>query len=138
MSAVADKIAIAGAIFVRAGTVLLAHRTPTRAAYPGMWSLIGGHVEPGETPQTAVRRECQEEVGVHILDPRPVGLVVEEASVLIHGFVVTRWRGELANHAPQEHDGLRWFAPDELEGLPLAHPQLQEAIARAIGHRPTI
>jgi 8-oxo-dGTP diphosphatase len=31
--------------------------------YPGCWGFFGGHIEPGETPDVAVRRELQEEIG---------------------------------------------------------------------------
>lgn len=31
--------------------------------YPGHWGLFGGHVEPGETPATALQRELLEEIG---------------------------------------------------------------------------
>jgi 8-oxo-dGTP diphosphatase len=31
--------------------------------YPGCWGLFGGHIEPGETPAIAVRRELVEEIG---------------------------------------------------------------------------
>ena len=49
------------AALVRDGRVLLVHRTPHRHAYPGVWDLPGGHVEPGET---ALTRELREELGV--------------------------------------------------------------------------
>ncbi len=32
-------------------------------AWPGHWGFFGGHLEPGETPGTAVYRELQEEIG---------------------------------------------------------------------------
>ncbi|MBD2439079.1 NUDIX hydrolase [Nostoc sp. FACHB-110] len=35
---------------------------PTIAA-AGCWGLFGGHIEPGETPKIAVKREVQEEIG---------------------------------------------------------------------------
>ncbi|MDZ8024478.1 MAG: NUDIX hydrolase [Nostoc sp. SerVER01] len=31
--------------------------------YPGHWALFGGHIEPGETPDVAVKREILEEIG---------------------------------------------------------------------------
>ncbi|WP_225886453.1 NUDIX hydrolase [Leptolyngbya sp. PCC 6406] len=31
--------------------------------YPGYWTFFGGHVEPGESPETGVWRELQEEIG---------------------------------------------------------------------------
>lgn len=30
--------------------------------YPGYWAFFGGHIEPGETPEVAVRREILEEI----------------------------------------------------------------------------
>ena len=31
--------------------------------YPGQWGFFGGHIEPGETPDVAVKRELLEEIG---------------------------------------------------------------------------
>lgn len=31
--------------------------------YPGHWGLFGGAIEPGETPEAAMRRELEEEIG---------------------------------------------------------------------------
>jgi 8-oxo-dGTP diphosphatase len=36
--------------------------------YPGCWGLFGGHIEPGETPAIAVRRELIEEIN-YVADP---------------------------------------------------------------------
>jgi 8-oxo-dGTP diphosphatase len=55
---------IVNALLVRDGGVLLTRRSQHRAAYGGLWSFPGGHVEPGETLTEALVREVQEEVGL--------------------------------------------------------------------------
>lgn len=35
-------------------------------SYPGYWDLFGGRVEPGETPEQALIREVEEELGILI------------------------------------------------------------------------
>lgn len=53
----------AGILFVNDGRVLLLKRAESADA-GGTWGFPGGHIEPGETPEQAARRETQEEVGV--------------------------------------------------------------------------
>lgn len=59
---------VAAAALVSEGRLLLAHRNPRRRWYPDCWDLVGGHLEPGECPVDTVRRECLEEIGVHVTD----------------------------------------------------------------------
>ncbi|NNG38747.1 NUDIX domain-containing protein [Flexivirga sp. ID2601S] len=122
----------ATAVLVRNDRVLMTHRHPAREAYPDRWALPGGHVEPGESSRDAVVRECLEELGIHVRDPRPVPLTVHAPHLTTDGFVVTRWDGEPANLAPGEHDDLRWCRPDELAHLQLAHPESLPDIITAI------
>ena len=44
--------------------MLLVHRSPTRAAYPDVWNLPGGHIEAGESSTQAITRELHEELGI--------------------------------------------------------------------------
>lgn len=111
---------IAVAALLRDGRLLLAHRHPERRWYPDCWDLVGGHVEPGETAEEAVVRECGEELGVRVLDPRPIPLTFTDPTIDMHAFAVERWEGEPVNAALEEHDGLRWFTADELPELRLA------------------
>jgi 8-oxo-dGTP diphosphatase len=53
--------------------------------YPGHWGLFGGHLEPGESPETAVYRELQEEIGLYKADLKPYGQVADP-NVLRHVF----------------------------------------------------
>ena len=110
----------------------MAHRHPQRLAYPDCWDLVGGHIEPGEAPEDAVRRECREEIRVDICDPQPIPMTIRNPAIEMHAFVVTAWVGEPANRAPGEHDDLRWYHPDEIAGLTLADPASREDIIRAV------
>ncbi|WP_457205122.1 NUDIX hydrolase [Nocardioides sp. P5_C9_2] len=128
----AAMTSIAVAALVRDGLVLLGHRHPARRWYPDCWDLVGGHVEPGEQPRHAVIRECLEEIGVHVHEPRHIPMVVDDADLDVHAFLVTRWDGEVVNVAPEEHDALRWFRPDELAEVDLAHPGVLATVRRAV------
>jgi 8-oxo-dGTP diphosphatase len=52
-----------GAAILREGRILRLQRSPDRAFLPGLWDIPGGHVEEGETLETALRREVIEETG---------------------------------------------------------------------------
>lgn len=54
----------AGVVIIQDGKTLLAKRKGSFAA--GYWGSLGGHVEFGETPIEAVKREAMEELGVEI------------------------------------------------------------------------
>lgn len=62
-------LVVAG-IHVVGGRVLLARRRAGQD-YPGLWEFPGGKVEPDETPEQALAREWQEEMGVTPLAPVP-------------------------------------------------------------------
>jgi 8-oxo-dGTP diphosphatase len=51
------------ALIDRDGRVLLAQR-PAGKSMAGLWEFPGGKVEPGETPEVALIRELQEELGI--------------------------------------------------------------------------
>lgn len=121
---------VVAAVLVREGRALLGHRSPYRRWYPDVWDVLGGHVDDGESPSQALARELDEELGIsvdvdlgnpvaHIVDPAGQG-----GGLDITIWVVTSWRGEIFNRAPDEHHELRWFARAEVPELKLAHPRL--------------
>ena len=59
-----QAIHVALAVLYRQGRFLLQLRDNIPGIrYPGHWGLFGGHLEPGETPEDALKRELVEEIG---------------------------------------------------------------------------
>lgn len=125
---------VCGAL-VRDGRVLLVHRSPNRHAYPDVWDLPGGHIEAGETELAALAREMHEELGVQITTGPAIHLCRleagrEEESVHLSAWLVGEWDGTPTNVAPDEHDEIHWFRPEELP--PLAHELVGTALVEAM------
>jgi 8-oxo-dGTP diphosphatase len=116
---------IAGGVLTDSRGVLMAHRRPDREHAPDTWSFAGGHVDPGETPAEALRRELREELGVEaVVEGEPHLRVVEGEgpdAVVFSMWIVRQWTGTPVNAAPEEHDELRWVRSADLDELALAH-----------------
>ena len=113
---------VVGALLVRAGRVLLCHRSPDREWYPDVWDIPGGHVETGESPAEALARELAEELGVAAEVPAAPIATAVDGDLRLRVWRIDAWRGEPANRSPDEHDALGWFTADEASALALAHP----------------
>jgi 8-oxo-dGTP pyrophosphatase MutT (NUDIX family) len=116
---------------VRGGRVLLVHRRPDKRAYPGVWDLPGGLMEPGESELGALARELREELGVRISAASTSFLcraTVEPAGepAVLSAWIVRDWHGTPANVAPEEHDGIGWFGVEELP--PPVHEEMRAAL----------
>lgn len=89
------------------GRYLLTSRPPGKA-YAGFWEFPGGKLETGESIETALRRELQEEIGVTIaqaLTWRESLVDYPHALVRLHFCKVFDWRGALLMREGQSH---RW------------------------------
>lgn len=59
-----ERFHVAIAILYQQGQFLMQLRDDIPGiVYPGHWGLFGGHLEPGETPDVAIKRELLEEIG---------------------------------------------------------------------------
>jgi 8-oxo-dGTP diphosphatase len=65
-----ELVRVAMVILHRDGRVLMQLRDSDDRVYAsGRWGIFGGHVEEGETPEEAARREIEEELGVSLGGP---------------------------------------------------------------------
>lgn len=100
---------------VRDERILLA-RAPRFA--PGMYSVLAGFVEAGETLEQAIHREVAEEVGIRV---RNLQYFASQSWPFPHSmmiaFTADYAEGEIQVDG-QEIVDAGWFAPDELPGLP--------------------
>ncbi|MEU5576924.1 (deoxy)nucleoside triphosphate pyrophosphohydrolase [Streptomyces huasconensis] len=123
---------VVGAALYDDGRLLAARRSaPPELA--GGWELPGGKVEPGERCEDALVRELREELGVE-------AEVVERVPgewPLAKGYVLRVWTARLRSGDPeplQDHDELRWLAPDQVwsvEWLAADVPAVTAALAVA-------
>ncbi|MDG4800277.1 NUDIX domain-containing protein [Micromonospora sp. WMMD980] len=130
-------LVVTGAL-VADGAVLLVHRSPTRRAYPDLWDLPGGHVEPGESELRALAREMHEELGVRIVAESASRLGDLRAgrgenAVRLCVWHVGDWVGSPTNRAPDEHDDMAWVGIHEIGGLPLVHGGLPALVRSLAG-----
>jgi RimJ/RimL family protein N-acetyltransferase len=100
--------------------VLALHRCREVPVLPGVWDIVGGHLEPGETPEQALAREVAEETGWRLRRVESVvadweweyaGVVRREVDYLVEV------DGDLAapRLASAEHDGFAWIGLDNVE-----------------------
>jgi mutator protein MutT len=84
-------------MFIRDNHVLAERRKRTKQVMPGAVALPGGHLEAGEQPDEALRREIQEELGVIPTDVLYVCTLLHRSQEFrkLHYFAVTRWQGEM-------------------------------------------
>lgn len=87
---------------------------PARKAQGMLWEFVGGKVEPGETKEQALIRECLEELTITIL-VRHVFMDVthEYPDLVVH---LTLFNAAIAEGTPQklEHNDIRWITIDEI------------------------
>ncbi|MET0235296.1 MAG: (deoxy)nucleoside triphosphate pyrophosphohydrolase [Kibdelosporangium sp.] len=108
--ALTDAQVVVGTAIVRDGR-LLAQQRAFPAEVAGLWELPGGRVEPGETDQEAVRRECAEELGIAVIPGEVIGPDV----ILPSGRLLRIYRAETdADPVAVEHKALRWLKLGEL------------------------
>lgn len=110
----------AAALVDAQGRVLIARR-PEGKPMAGLWEFPGGKVGADETPEAALTRELEEEIGILTRAEKmtPVAFASHayaDFHLLMPLFLCREWKG-----TPQarEHSELRWASPEELTGYPM-------------------
>jgi len=105
----------AGALVDSDGRVLIARR-PEGKVMAGLWEFPGGKVVPGETPEAALIREFQEELGIDTRESclAPIAFAshrYDDFHLLMPLYVCRVWKG-----APTAREGqeLAWVRPPRL------------------------
>jgi 8-oxo-dGTP diphosphatase len=114
-------ILVAAVVLIDAdGRVLLAER-PEGKSMAGLWEFPGGKVQPGETPEAALIRELDEElgIGVHESCLAPFTFASHaypEFHLLMPLYVCRKWTGIAASREGQR---LKWVYPAQLPDYPM-------------------
>lgn len=99
------------------GDRFLACQRPAHKARGLLWEFVGGKVEPGETKEAALIRECREELDITIA-PRDVFMEVihEYPDLTVR---LTLFNASIAEGTPRllEHNDLRWITVREIDSL---------------------
>lgn len=99
------------------GERFLACQRPEHKARGLLWEFVGGKVEPGETREQALVRECREELDVTVVPGEVFMEVVHEyPDLTVH---LTLFQTQLPEGEPKalEHNALRWITVQEIDQL---------------------
>ncbi|MFZ2279645.1 MAG: (deoxy)nucleoside triphosphate pyrophosphohydrolase [Prosthecobacter sp.] len=109
------------AIIVRGEHIMLAQRPPDKKL-GGLWEFPGGKVEPGESAETALHRELQEELGCTVRITQPLTPFVHAydwGSIKLIPFIC-ELTPESSEPHPHEHTALVWLERTQLQSYNLA------------------
>jgi len=115
------KLVIVSAVVLLRNQKILLGQRPKGKAMAGYWEFPGGKLEVGESPEQALARECQEELGitVDVADLTPLHFAshrYDAFHLLMPLYGCTQWQGEPES---QENQSLKWASLAELTRYPL-------------------
>ena len=110
---------VVGAVVRDGDRVLMAQR-PEGKAQTGLWEFPGGKIEPGETPEEALARECREELLLEIEAPRVITSVIHHYPGMTIRLILVECRARPGSvPVPQEGQAVGWYRAADMDSLPL-------------------
>ena len=116
------------------GDRFMACQRPAHKARGLLWEFVGGKVEPGESREEALIRECREELNVTV----EVGELFMELTHTYPDLTVhlSLFNARIAEGVPQklEHNDIRWITPEEIPDYEFC-PADEEILRRIMEER---
>jgi 8-oxo-dGTP diphosphatase len=105
---------VVAAVIEKEGKMLVCQRT-RHQTMPLKWEFPGGKIEEGEQPRDALRRELEEELGIHAKVGDEIARVRHQypngTAVELRFYIVREYEGELENRIFRD---LQWVVPKDL------------------------
>ncbi len=102
---------------------------PSHKARGMLWEFVGGKVEPGETKEEALIRECKEELDITLSVGEEFLCVTHEyPDITVH---LTLFNAKIKDGTPRllEHNAIAWITPSEIPNYDFC-PADEEILAR--------
>ena len=106
-------VEVVAALIWRGDKFMICQR-PAHKARGLLWEFVGGKVEPGETKEQALIRECREELAVTLsVGDVFMDVIHEYPDLTVH---LTLFNATIAEGEPAmlEHNDIRWITPSEI------------------------
>ena len=122
-------VEVVGAI-IKDGNCYLIGQRAAHKSQGGLWEFMGGKIEPGETPEQALARECREELDLEIENECVIDSVVHEyPEKTIRLTLISCTPKPDSTPRALEHQQIRWVTRAEMDTLDFA-PADQDLIQK--------
>ena len=125
------KITEVVAALIWQGDKFMICQRPAHKARGLLWEFVGGKVEPGETKEQALIRECREELAITLsVGDVFMDVIHEYPDLTVH---LTLFNATIAEGEPQklEHNDIQWITPSEIQNYEFC-PADEEILAKII------
>ena len=123
------KITEVVAALIWDGDKFMICQRPAHKARGLLWEFVGGKLEPGESLEAALVRECREELGVTVRPGEVYMQVLHQYPDLLVRLTVLNATIESGEVQRLEHNDIRWITPQEIPQYPFC-PADEDILAK--------